>query len=180
MNARPQLFTDGGCVGAYPWRSGLTWAFCVVLNGERIADGAGWIRPEELPGPEGEPNQAEFYAVMMGLAELLVLFGDDVIFDAYTDSEVTIARFAKSATLYGIPQEWRDRAYGALRRTGGSSWHHVKGHPTKKDLERGRTESGTPVSVHNVYVDSLCKIHGRLAALAVAERENQRVAGGVR
>lgn len=179
----PSLYTDGGLLGSNPSSRAITWAWCRVEQGVRVDEEAGWIRATELPVRaetgfhEGTSNQAEFFAALRALESL----ADGEIVSVYCDSQVTIDRYNGRGGLNGIPPLWRVRMNQALRRHGGSSWHHVDGHPsaTRKgpdgmtDLQRGHKLNGDPVSEHNVYCDMLCTQQVVIAEL-VLESERAR------
>lgn len=178
-----RLFTDGGLIGRNPSADGLTWAWCRVENGVRVDEDYGWLRASELPMRpetglhEATSNQAEFLAALQAFEAL----APGEIVHVYTDSAVTIKRWAEMGALHGIPVMWRVRMNACLKRHGGSFWHHVDGHPSKADLERGRKENGDMVSEHNVYVDALTQLAVKVARLCLeSEREHGLVMAGGR
>lgn len=168
------IYTDGGLLSSNPSPLGFTWAWCRVEDGERVAEASGWVRASELPvrpetgQHEATGNQAEFYAMLRAFEAL----APGEIVHVFTDSEITIRRWAQEGSLRGIPISWRQRMAECLRSHGGSFWHHLDGHPSRADLERGHKESGDPVSEHNVYVDWLCRQRGRLALLTLESEKD--------
>jgi ribonuclease HI len=168
------IYTDGGLLSSNPSSLGFTWAWCRVEAGVRVAEASGWVRASELPPRpetgirEATGNVAEFYAVLMAFEAL----ADGEIVTVFTDSEITIKRWAEVGALHGIPISWRQRMNHCLARHGGSFWHHLDGHPSKADLERGHKENGDAVSEHNVYVDALCRQAGRIGLLTLGSEQD--------
>jgi hypothetical protein len=97
-------------------------------------------------------NFTEFLAMLHALEAM----GEGWSGYVYCDSMLTLGRFFQGWKNKNIPDEFIVRAQLAVKRLGKITPVHISGHPTKKDLVKGMTKSGRPVSKWNEYVDKLC------------------------
>jgi ribonuclease HI len=147
------IYTDGGVIGRNPSPIGGTWSFVVVRDGRLFFEDSGIVTPETVGLDEVTNNMTELIAVMNA-----VEWSRQWPTTIYTDSLISLYRLSKKKSKFaGIPDPIR------LRFLQVRSEHTklftpilVKGHPTKADLRRGRTQSGVPVSLWNVRADRLC------------------------
>lgn len=152
------VFCDGGVMKANPSALGGAWAFCYTnKTGVVLHQASGLLMPTAIM-PQITNNYAEAVAVIHALMEL----PDGWIGNIFTDSELTIRRFDNLRTAgpepmsYGnFPLALSRKAYMHLKRTGGTFWHHLAGHPTKLELNLG-SKNGKPVSIHQVWCDEEC------------------------
>lgn len=145
-----RIYTDGGTIGGHPSKIGGVWAWCRVLNGEIVASGTDAFT-NELPGYEkATNNQAELLAMVRAFQALPF----DWFGAIYSDSEITIGRVSQGWKMNNIPphmirqleaEQHRLKYFSQLR------FHHVKGHPSKADLEQGIGDK------FNVWCDETCR-----------------------
>jgi hypothetical protein len=128
----------------------------VDVDDEVLAEDAGLLLPHHLDVKRITNNDSELYALVRALEAC----PDGADVSAYSDSQCTLMRMARiargQAPTKTMNQELYDRAEAALSRLGEVCFVHVKGHPTRSDLERGRTSKGRLVSRHQVRCDDLC------------------------
>lgn len=152
--ATNSIFVDGGLVGKNPSSIGGTWAWCLVDDdGQRTEYRSGVVTPELIGLPRVTNNFTELYAVLMALESLPFDWQGELL----TDSRTTWIRLRYRAKMNGIPSEIVEWFLDQKR-----IHPHVKpvligGHPTQKELRDGHRADGTPVSVHNVFCDKLCR-----------------------
>jgi len=152
-----ELYTDGGNIGPNPSPHGGTFAWCQVVNGERVREASGIVLPEQVGLAQVSNNAAEIFALIHGIEELPPGWQGRVS----SDSNVALCwMFSKPLDeLSKAPEPIRVKIE-ALRKSGklsGISYRLLQGHPTKEDLERGiGRKRNRPVSVHNVHCDALC------------------------
>lgn len=150
-----QLFTDGGVIGPNPSPLGGTWAWCLVVNNDRIAyHASGIVTPKDIGLPTVSNNVTELLAAVEGL--------DNAVpqpVDWFTDSGVTLWRLTTGKKWAGVPDWLKARAIAC--RPGVKSATLLGGHPNKAELASGRRKDGKPVSEWNVWCDHECN---RLAA----------------
>lgn len=149
------LYSDGGVIGRNPSPVGATWAWCHVgEHGGQVAGDFGIIRPEDVGLPAVSNNVSEYMALLKGFEALPPGWCGNV----YTDSFVTLCRFRgfRRAKTNGLPAELVARCRAVMSRMGRLNFTLLKGHPTREDLQRGRTSKGEPVSVHNQWCDERC------------------------
>lgn len=151
----PSIYADGGVIRSNPSSLGGTWAYLYV-EGDVVSEASGLLLPGHLGARTISNNDSELYAMVRGFEELPD--GWDGV--AYSDSLVTLARLARIARgqepTKTMHPELYDRAEAALARLGAVRFEHVKGHPTRADLARGRDSKGRTVSRHQVRCDQLC------------------------
>lgn len=150
------LFTDGGVCGRNPSTEGGTWAWCHVQNGQRVRHESGFIARSEVGLDKVTNNLTELFAAVRGMESLPPGWSGTI----WTDSQITLLRIrrGKQAKLNGIPDWLRERLAAVKARLGNSyRVGLLGGHPSRKDLARGTRTDGTPVSVHNVFCDGLCR-----------------------
>ena len=151
-----ELYADGGQIESSPSPHGGTWAYVVVLNGEVVGEDAGVLLPHHLGTKRVTNNDAEMYALVRALEAA----PDGVDVACHSDSECTLKRVARiergQPPTKTMIEELYERTEAALSRLGTVTFVHVKGHPTKADLERGHTAKGRKVSAHQVRCDQLC------------------------
>lgn len=145
------IYTDGGCIKANPSKLGGTWAWCMVENNQIIKHSSGIMTPEDMEVETITNNQMELYAAVRAITSSPVDWNGTL----YTDSEVSLMRLTISKSFKGIPNWLRLRTL-ELRR--GRQWDVflLGGHPTRKDLQRGRNRKGRKVSGFNVICDKTC------------------------
>lgn len=148
-----EVFCDGGVAVENPSRFGGSWAWCAVDGGAVIAENSGMVTPLVLGAPAVSNNLTELLAAVE-VSEALPDGWDGTL---YTDSQVTKFRLEGSKKFAGIPQALIDRCVAARLRL---RFRVVLlgGHPTRKELEAGRREDGTPVSAWNVRCDRQCSL----------------------
>lgn len=162
-----ELYCDGGVVLKNPSPYGGTWAWVAVdENGEVVKEDSGFV-----PAPEGRPvsnNHTEQIAIIKGLEAMEPGWSGTVL----SDSMIALGRVFQSWRTKNLPDNIIKRTREALMRVGNPKTVLLKGHPTKKELERGTHtkrfktyEKGPkivwkdieiPVSIHNVRCDELC------------------------
>jgi ribonuclease HI len=151
------LYCDGGVIMRNPSPYGLTWAAVLVYKGDDSMEytrrRSGCFVSTVLLGGKATNNQAEYYAMLMGLSGLPDGWSGPI----YTDSQITLGRFFLGWATNGIPDDWVRRANHELLRIGGWEPILLGGHPTKADLLRGCRMDGMPVSKWNVLCDQLCR-----------------------
>lgn len=149
------LYTDGGVIAANPSQLGGTWAYCLVdASGQRIMERSGLLLPTEYL-PIISSNVTELLAMVEGLTALPIDWRGTV----YSDSLITLLRVFHAGRLNGVPAWLVDRLQTIQRSGKLRHMRHqlVRGHPSRKALERGHASCGTPVSIHNVWCDAECK-----------------------
>lgn len=147
------LYADGGVIQSNPSSIGGTWAWCGVdLAGERFAVSSGVVlaTPQE---PEITNNQMEFVAAVRALDSL----PDGWIGILASDSQVTIGRLFWGWAMNNLPELWLKRWLQVKGRLGKVTPLLLKGHPSASELRTGRAANGSPVSVHQVFVDEECQ-----------------------
>lgn len=149
------LYCDGGILAEGSMSSssnfGGAWAFVATDEDDEIVfSESGFIRLEDRPTTN---NHTEMYAAIKAL-ESAPNGWNGILF---SDSELTLGRLFKGWTLNNLPEDFIHRFKSALDRLGIVIGQHLKGHPTKKDLKRGYTLKGRPVSRWNKMCDDLCQ-----------------------
>lgn len=162
MNKIIAVYADGGVVDRNPSQLGGTWAWCHVdAHGWRVDVNSGVLTPfaDGGPGPTIGNNQAEFYALLLGLEALPSGWFGDVC----SDSNNTLGRFFKGWATNGIPPRWVSRMLLTLSRLDLTRVRPVllQGHPSGAELLAGVGKTGRPVSAHNVFCDRECARAGQ-------------------
>ncbi len=155
----PELYCDGGVIGVNPSPHGGTYAWCLVENGKRVAEGSGIIRPDDIGVQAVSNNNAELTALLEALRAVPHGWRGRV----NSDSQVALGWVFSGWKQDKIPPSLRLRV-NVLRQSGkltGIWVRLLQGHPTKKDLAAGiGSKRSLPVSEHNVWCDEEC---GRVA-----------------
>ena len=157
-----KVYADGGTIGRNPSPVGGAWAFCWVLTEDvwgRVQSGT--IAPEDFGKNVVTNNDAEMLAAVLALESVPDGWAGALVLD----STVTRSRLRGGRKSHP-PAIFLERLARIRSRLGAFWVEIVAGHPTQKDLERGATWLGVPVSRHNVFCDSLCEEE----ALEVLER----------
>lgn len=104
-------------------------------------------------------NVTEFLAMLFAL-EAMEWLNPTWSGKIYTDSATTQCRFARPcvAKMGGLPPDFVERVRAIRANERGTTYHLLAGHPSQKDLRRGKTkgEQGRAVSEHNVWCDLAC------------------------
>lgn len=147
-------YTDGGCVGMNPSKTGGTWAWVAVTpKGNESSRAAGVITPIEAGVEAVSNNLTELLAAIMALEDAEAGWDGTL----HTDSYVTLCRLTRRhAGFKGIPDHLRQRLSIVRGRLGLFRVALLDGHPTRKQLASGRGKRGNPVSKWNVLCDDLC------------------------
>jgi ribonuclease HI len=159
------VYCDGGVIRSNPSPYGGVWAWvAVAADGGRLAEASGVL--EAPPGTVVGNNYAEYVAAVLALEARPAGWAGTL----YSDSELTLRRLCRVwqrgpqrveqealAPLRGIPAAWRTRGAAAVARLGTFRGVLLGGHPPAAALRAGADYRGFPVSVHNVYVDRLCR-----------------------
>lgn len=145
------VFVDGGIVGRNPSEIGGTWAWCEVIDGERVQEQSGSVTPEEIGLPRVTNNFTELLAAVLALEAM----PDGWCGTLYTDSKITLYRLKGSRKFAGIPDSLRERCERQRERLR-FEVVLLGGHPTVLEMYRGRRSDGTPVSCWNVWADRQC------------------------
>jgi len=86
----------------------------------------------------------------------------------HEDSQVTIGRLFWGWAMNNLPELWVRRWLQVKGRLGKITPLLLMGHPSASELRTGRAANGSPVSVHQVFVDEECQ---RLAREYVSNME---------
>lgn len=164
------VYTDGGTIGGARSTVGGAWAWCHV-TGRNIAvrHDSGLLIPTAR-WPDITNNFAEYVAVIHALEAL----PEGWIGHIYTDSQITLGRFASNWATNGLPDLLVKRGRAAVERLGGTFWHLLDGHPTKAQLRSKSGSRGNPVSFHNVWCDGECTRLMRAYVQKLREQENEQ------
>lgn len=147
-----RVYCDGGVMGANPSKLGGAWAWCHTnAKGVALREDSGLLLPTKT-WPEITNNYAEYVAMLRCLEAL----PDDWIGHIFSDSQVTIGRFAEGWATVGIPDCLVNKTRECLSRLGGTFFHLLDGHPTQAQLRAGQGKRGNAVSIHNVWCDEQC------------------------
>lgn len=145
------LYVDGGVIQKNPSTIGGTCAWVIVKDGGILEHDA-WVVP-----CEAEPitnNLTEMLAAIDGLAQAHK-YQEHITL--YSDSKITLGRLFDGWAWNGIPLSIKIHAKNILATQQVKDHVLLRGHPTKKELERGYTAKGIPVSIYNVWCDKDCK-----------------------
>lgn len=157
-------YADGSTIGPNPSTIGGSYAWCHVVNGERVLEGQGVIPAGWLGMKTISNNVAELVAAVEAL-EWLERRQQCVL---WSDSRVTLTRLNHSDCWSGIPDELRWRALEMRERV-----FRIKllaGHPTRRQLATGKGRKGRPVSIHNVWCDRVASETGEAYRYAHRQR----------
>lgn len=163
---RPSIvYTDAGCIGVNPSWLGGTWAVIFADPDRGYREFYGHIVPQVLGRDQIENNALETLALCLGVEAASERA------TVYCDNENAIRRLTEpeSQKFAHCPQWLITRCHGAKRCRPNVRIELIGGHPTKKDIERGRRPDGKRVSVYNVRADALCKLAARFARMKVVD-----------
>lgn len=154
---RLQLYTDGGLIGPNPSPQGGTWAWCIVekvnfQEWEMVRKRSGIIRPADFGIDTISNNVAELSAIVFGLEHLVPSLTN---IEWHTDSKVALCWMTgRNPKFKNVPDSLKKRAIAVRHRI--VEAHLLSGHPTRKELARGQSVSGRPVSEWNCWCDREC------------------------
>lgn len=174
-----ELYTDGGCIDRNPSPFGLTYAFRIVADDAVIGEDAHALPPSAFGVATLTNNNAELYALCMGLFSLPSGWTGRV----NSDSQLALGWIFFDYKTDTIPASLlgclRDARHIVRRSPGQFTWRLLQGHPTRADLARGiGAKRGFPVSIHNVACDRACRRAGQtfMALRSPAESPVERTA----
>lgn len=145
------IYVDGGMVGSNPTTVGAAWAIVLVdRNDTVVLEFSGAI----LATPERPITNNVIEQIALTLA--LECMPDKWSGTICSDSQNAIGRQFYGWQLNGLPRNVIERGHNALKRLGQIKPEPIKGHPSKRELSRGKNSYGTRVSKHNVRADELC------------------------
>lgn len=153
------IFADGGIIGKNPSRVGGTWCYLWVSGqGRKLYTEHGIVSPQDHGLQTVGNNLTELLAVLRAVQSVPPEWDGTV----FTDSLITYHRFTSSpfTSFRGIPQDLTREVF-RLRGEHRFRMGHLKGHPTRKELQEGRSRCGRMVSIFNVYCDKTCGRIGR-------------------
>jgi ribonuclease HI len=164
---RINIYTDGGVVARNPSEIGGTWCYRLVDEHGILIQMRSGLQRVTSEWPVATNNVMELWATLKGLRGVPSEPPKVTNLHLFTDSEITAMRLRSPwrVKMNGVP-EWMVVAIRQLC----NLWQYelevsvLAGHPSKRDLEKGATCKGTPVSWHNVECDKEC---GRLARAAM-------------
>lgn len=151
------IYCDGGVAKSNPSPICGTWAWIHVgADGVTVDEVSGVLLPEHLGQRTISNNDSEAYAVLRALESLPDGWSGDI----HSDSMCTLTRYQRILDCRGpsktMHPELYERAELAVERLGPLRFLHLKGHPTRADLERGCDKRGRPVSHYQARCDRLC------------------------
>lgn len=146
------VYADGGVILKNPSAIGGTWAFCFVdSEGKRFRKHAGVLKPEE--GVDGlvTNNITELFALCSAIWSIQTLENwESRSYHFYSDSNVTVLRVFRDASLKGVP-DWLREFTGKVRILLDRiefQYTRLDGHPDAVSLMTGIGKRGGPVSEH--------------------------------
>lgn len=155
MSEIAATYCDGGVMESNPSWIGGTWAYCQVDASDRLIEITSGIILPSYPDQVITNNQTEYYAALMALDSL----PDGWSGEFCSDSTTTLRRmglYPGVDRMSGLPQEWIKRMHANLLRLGKLTGINCPGHPTKGELDAGRTKDGRRASGWLVLCDSFC------------------------
>ncbi len=150
------LYADGGLLSTAPTRDGGTWAWRAVSErGAVLASASGTVLPAEMGMETIENNLTETLAILYALEAMPSGWTGTL----YSDSKNALRRaMTLKGKFGGVPAFIKLRLLAARERVGFFGGVLLGGHPSMKDLARGRIEKkGLPCSIHNKACDRMCK-----------------------
>lgn len=152
MKKVTKIYVDGGIVGRNPSSFGGTWAFVATdENDEEVFSKSGFHKTEDR---DTTNNHTELIAAIHAMEAMSEGWEGSLV----SDSQITLGRIFLGWKMKNIPEEYVLRLQLAKNRLGKLKGVHVSGHPTKLELEEGKTKNGTLVSRWNKKCDDLCKM----------------------